>query len=236
MSRSTVGSRMFVLSAWALVAALVLFAFPATGQAAEGNDAQERLNNSVAVLGEILNIPEDGIPAGLLKNAKGIIIIPHMVKGAFIVGASRGKGIVVRRLSKGNWSNPAFVTLQGGSVGFQIGGEATDLIMLITSERGFQALMDDNFKFGANASAAAGPVGRHAAAATNATLQADILSYSRSKGAFAGISLDGAGLTQDKDANAAFYGKAIDLQQITTTRSKQYPAPRMLSLLKPYTP
>jgi lipid-binding SYLF domain-containing protein len=220
----------------ALVAALVVLAFPATGMADTGDDARERLNNSVAVLSEILNIPEQGIPSSLLKDAKGIIIIPHMVKGAFIVGASRGKGIVVRRLPNGGWSNPAFVTLTGGSIGFQIGGEATDLIMLITSERGFQALMDDNFKFGANASAAAGPVGRHAAAATNATLQADILSYSRSKGAFAGISLDGAGLTQDKDANAAFYGKAIDLQQITTTRSKQYPAPRMLSLLKPYTP
>jgi lipid-binding SYLF domain-containing protein len=129
-----------------------------------------------------------------------------------------------------------FVTLSGGSVGFQIGGEATDLIMLITSDRGFQALMDDNFKIGANASAAAGPVGRHAAAATDIQLKADILSYSRSKGAFAGISLDGAGLTQDKDANRDYYGKAIDLQQITTTHSKRYPAPRLLKLLKPYTP
>lgn len=236
MKCPTVGTGVSFLFSLALVAALVVLAFPATGMADTGEDARDRLKNSVAVFSEILNIPEQGIPSSLLKDAKGIIIIPHMVKGAFIVGASRGKGIVVRRLSKGGWSNPAFVTLSGGSIGFQIGGEATDLIMLITSDRGFQALMDDNFKFGANASAAAGPVGRHAAAATDITLKADILSYSRSKGAFAGISLDGAGLTQDKDANAAFYGKVIDLQQITTTRSKRYPAPRMLALLKPYTP
>lgn len=229
-----VGTRVCGLFALAVVVAMVLLAFPTTGLADTGKDARERLNNSVAVFSEILNIPEQGIPADLLKKAQGIIIIPHMVKGAFIVGASRGKGIVVRRL-KGSWSNPAFVTITGGSVGFQIGGEATDLIMLISSERGFQALMDDNFKFGANASVAAGPVGRHAAAATDAKLLADILSYSRSKGAFAGVSLDGAGLTQDKDANEAFYGKAIDLQQVTTARSKQYPAPRLLKLLKPYT-
>jgi lipid-binding SYLF domain-containing protein len=235
MKCSPVGTRISFLFSLTLVAVLVVLALPTTGRAAEGNDAQERLDNSVAVLGEILNIPEEGIPSGLLKNAQGIIIIPHMMKGAFVVGASRGKGIVVRRLSKGGWSNPAFVTLTGGSIGFQIGGEATDLIMLVTSERGFQALLDDNFKIGANASAAAGPVGRHAAAATDAKLQADILSYSRSKGAFAGISLDGAGLTQDKDANRDYYGKAIDLQQITTTHSKNYPAPRLLKLLKPYT-
>jgi lipid-binding SYLF domain-containing protein len=236
MKCSPIGTRVSFLFSLALVAVLFVLALPTTGRAAEGHDAQERLDNSVAVLGEILNIPEEGIPPSLLKNAKGIIIIPHMMKGAFIVGASHGKGIVVRRLPKGNWSNPAFVTLSGGSVGFQIGGEATDLIMLITSDRGFQALMDDNFKIGANASAAAGPVGRHAAAATDIQLKADILSYSRSKGAFAGISLDGAGLTQDKDANRDYYGKAIDLQQITTTHSKRYPAPRLLKLLKPYTP
>jgi lipid-binding SYLF domain-containing protein len=231
MKCPTVGTRVSFLFSFALVVALVVLAFPATGSADTGEDARDRLNNSVVVFSEILDIPEQGIPSSLLQNAKGIIIIPHVVKGAFIVGASRGKGIVVRRLPNGGWSNPAFVTLTGGSIGFQIGGEATDLIMLITSERGFQALMDDNFKFGANASVAAGPVGRHAAAATDAKLLADILSYSRSKGAFAGISLDGAGLTQDKDANAAFYGKAIDLQKITTTQSKRYPAPHMLSLL-----
>lgn len=222
-----------ILSFCLVIALVSLLAPPLL--AGTGKDAQERLDNSVAVFSEILNIPEKGIPPSLVKDAKGIIIIPHMIKAGFIVGANRGKGIVIHRLPGGGWSDPAFVTITGGSIGFQIGGQATDLIMIVRSERGFQALLEDNFKFGANASIAAGPVGRDAAAATDAKLKADILSYSRSKGLFAGISLDGAGLTQDRDANQDFYGKKRDIKAIVGTQSKPYPAPGLLKLLRPFT-
>lgn len=221
----------FVITAFAALSVAFL---PTPVPAASKSDSQERLDNAVEVLGEITNIPEEGIPPSLLRNAKGLIIIPHMVKAGFIVGANRGKGIMVHRLPGGGWSNPAFCTITGGSVGLQIGGQATDLVMVVNSEKGFQALLSDNFKFGGNASVAAGPVGRDASAATDAKLKADIYSYSRSKGVFAGVSLEGAGLTSDDDANTAFYGKPADRKKLLSAQDKPYPAPRLLEILKKY--
>lgn len=201
-------------------------------------DTYDRMNSSIEVLTELLNIPEGGVPRGLLKKCQGLVIIPHMVKGAFIVGAARGKGIMIHRLPGGKWSNPSFVTITAGSVGFQIGGQATDLLLVINNERGFQAMLEDNFKFGANASVAAGPVGRDAAAGTDAKLKADIVSYSRSKGVFAGISLDGAGLTNDTEANTAFYGKLVNHRTLLSTQNNPYPeaARPLLKILGPFGP
>lgn len=204
--------------------------------AASAKDSQERLDNSIEVLGEIINIPEQSIPPGLLRNAKGLIVIPHMLKAGFILGANRGKGIMVHRLPGGVWSNPAFCTITGGSLGFQIGGQATDLVMVVNSEKGFQALLSDSFKFGAGASIAAGPVGRDTSAATDAKLKADIYSYSRTKGLFAGVSLEGAGLTSDDEANTAFYNKLSNRKQILSIHGNPYPAPKLLEILKKYPP
>jgi SH3 domain-containing YSC84-like protein 1 len=217
----------------ALIASLSVPARAAINQ----KEANERMALSIEVLGEIINIPEQGIPKSVLTKAKGLIIIPHMVKGGFIVAANRGHGVIIHRLANGAWSDPTFCTITGGSVGFQIGGQATDLILVVNNEKGFQALLSDNFKFGGQASVAAGPVGRDASAGTNATLQAEIYSYSRSKGVFAGVSLEGAGLTIDSDANTAFYGKPVDAKQVVASQSKPYPAAAqgLLKLLKPYT-
>lgn len=200
-------------------------------------DVEKRLANSIEVLSEIINIPEGGIPNSLLRKCQGLVIVPHLIKGGFIVGGQHGKGIVVHRLPGGRWSAPGFVDITGGSIGFQIGGEATDLVMVVNSEKGFQALLSSNFKFGANASAAAGPVGRDAAAGTDAKLSADIFTYSRSKGAFAGVSLEGAGCSTDDSANKAFYGRDIDEKVLLNKTTKPYPAQaqRLLELLKPYT-
>jgi lipid-binding SYLF domain-containing protein len=224
------------LASLAMLLALTV-ALPLPARAAINNKgANERMALSIEVLGEIIHIPEQGIPKSVLTKAKGLIIIPHMVKGSFIVGANRGHGIIIHRLADGAWSDPTFCTITGGSVGFQIGGQATDLIMVVNNEKGFQALMGDNFKFGGQASAAAGPVGRDASAGTNATLKAEIYSYSRTKGIFAGVSLEGAGLTIDSDANTAFYGQPVDAKQVVQRHSNPYPAAAqgLMKLLKPF--
>ena len=195
-------------------------------------EVKERLLNSIEVLQDILGIKEKGIPISLLEKCKALIIIPHMIKGGFVIGAARGKGIMIHRLPNGAWSDPAFCTITAGSIGFQIGGQATDLVLVVNSEKGFQALLSDNFKFGAGASIAAGPVGRDATASTDAKLKADIYSYSRSKGLFAGISLEGAGLTSDNDSNTDFYGKTIAREILLSRHSQPYPAPELIKLLK----
>lgn len=222
----------------AIVLALAVVLSVPAGAAISQKEANERMALSTEVLGEIINIPEQGIPTSVLTGAKGLIIIPHMVKGGFILAANRGHGVIIHRLPNGAWSDPTFCTITGGSVGFQIGGQATDLILVVNNEKGFQALLSDNFKFGGQASVAAGPVGRDASAGTDAKLSAEIYSYSRTKGVFAGISLEGAGLTMDSDANTAFYGKPVDPKQLVSRHSKPYPAAAqgLLKLLKPYTP
>ncbi len=168
-------------------------------------DATERLNNATSVMHEIMGMPDKGIPEEVLEHAKCVAVIPHMVKGGFIFGAKEGKGVATCRTADG-WSAPAFITISGGNWGLQIGVEAVDLVMIIQNEKGMQRLLESNFHVGGDASAAAGPVGRHAEAGTDWKMDTEILTYSRAKGAFAGLTLEGASLRQDSDSRLAMYG------------------------------
>ncbi|HUQ91196.1 MAG TPA: lipid-binding SYLF domain-containing protein [Bryobacteraceae bacterium] len=170
-----------------------------------GESAPGRLQEASEVLGEIMATPDKGIPQDLLERANCIVIVPGLKKGAFIVGGKYGRGFVSCRRAHG-WSAPAGIKVEGGSVGFQIGGSETDAIMLVMNERGGQKLMSSKFTLGADASIAGGPVGRTAAAQTDAKMTAEILTYSRSRGVFAGVALDGATLRPDEDANGELYG------------------------------
>jgi SH3 domain-containing YSC84-like protein 1 len=171
-------------------------------------DATERLDNAKQVLHEIMGMPDKGIPEEVLEHAKCIAVVPHMVKGGFVFGGKGGKGVATCRTSNG-WSAPAFITISGGNWGLQIGLEAVDLVMIIQNEKGMQKLLESNFHLGADASAAAGPVGRHAEAGTDWKLDAEILTYSRAKGAFAGLTLEGASIRQDNDSRHAIYGPNV---------------------------
>ena len=170
-------------------------------------DATERLDNATSVMHEIMGIPDKGIPDEVLQHAKCIAVIPHMVKGGFVFGAKGGKGVATCRTADG-WSAPAFITISGGSWGLQIGVEAVDVVMIFQNDKAMQRLLSSNFQIGADASAAAGPVGRHATAGTDWKLDTEILTYSRAKGAFAGLTLTGASLRQDSDSRHAMYGDA----------------------------
>ena len=186
-------------------------------------DATDRLNNATAVLHEIMGMPDKGIPEEVLEHAKCVAVIPHMVKGGFVFGAKGGKGVATCRTADG-WSAPAFITISGGSWGLQIGVEAVDLVLIIQNEKGMQKLLSSNFHVGADASAAAGPVGRHAEAGTDWKMDTEILTYSRAKGAFAGLTLEGASIRQDSDSRHAIYGRKV------TTRALllgQVAAPRV---------
>jgi lipid-binding SYLF domain-containing protein len=168
------------------------------------------------VLEEALNIPE-GIPQDLLDKARCVVVMPSVVKGAFIVGASYGRGTMVCRTGSdfsGPWGPPAMYALEGGSIGFQIGGQATDFIFLVMNERGAQSLLHSKVRLGADVSAAAGPVGRTATADTDAYLRSQILSYSRARGVFAGVSLAGSTLRPDNDANRLLYGRRAEASEI----------------------
>ena len=171
-------------------------------------DATERLENSKQVLHEIMGMPDKGIPEEVLEHAKCIAVVPHMVKGGFVFGGKGGKGVATCRTSNG-WSAPAFITISGGNWGLQIGLEAVDLVMIIQNEKGMQKLLESNLHLGADASAAAGPVGRHAEAGTDWKMNAEILTYSRAKGAFAGLTLEGASIRQDNDSRHAIYGPKV---------------------------
>jgi len=180
------------------------------------NKEQKRLENSGTVMQEVMGIP-DNIPQELLEKAECIIVFPSVLKAAFVVGGSYGRGAMVCRTGehfRGPWGAPAMYALEGGSVGFQLGGQATDLVLLVMNERGASAILDSKVKLGADASAAAGPKGRDASADTDATLRAEILSYSRSRGLFAGVSLEGSTLRPDNDANADVYGHKITAREI----------------------
>src|SRR5271156_855226 len=188
----------------------------ATLCSAHPNKEQERLENSGVVMQEIMNIP-DNIPQQVLEKADCVIVFPSVLKAAFVVGASYGRGAMVCRTGKdfrGPWGAPAIYALEGGSVGFQIGGQATDLVLLVMNDRGASSILNSKVKLGADASAAAGPVGRNAAADTDVTMRAEILTYSRARGAFIGISLAGSTLRPDNDANERIYGKKIDAKDI----------------------
>ena len=166
------------------------------------------VDDSRDVLNEIMSIPASGIPASLLANAQGIVIVPDLVKGGFILGLRHGRGIVMVRDERGSWRPPSFVTLTGGSVGWQIGLQVTDVVLVFKTRSSVQGLLRGKFTIGANAAAAAGPVGREAAAATDTQLLAEIFTWSRSRGLFAGVSLDGSALEIDQKGNTAFYGGA----------------------------
>src|SRR5882757_1311969 len=189
-----------------LIAMLSLGALCWAGSARE--DATERLENATDVLHEIMGMPDKGIPEEVLEHAKCVAVVPHMIKGGFVFGGKGGKGVATCRTSNG-WSAPAFITISGGNWGLQIGVEAVDLVMIIQNEKGMQKLLSSNFHVGADASAAAGPVGRHAEAGTNWKMDKEILTYSRAKGVFAGLTLEGASIRQDSDSRHAIYGPTV---------------------------
>lgn len=182
--------------------------------AKDTRDETERARDSAAVLTEMLNAPDAEIPAELLEEAKAIAVIPHVIKGAFGVGGSYGKGLVSQRKADGSWSPPSFIEVGGASFGLQIGAEATDYLLIFTNREGMEPLLKGKVKLGGEASVAAGPVGRTANAATDVTLDAAVYSYSRSKGAFAGVSLDGTVLSIDDSANENTYGKRVSAEDI----------------------
>ena len=196
-----------------LISGLALGLVP--GGSAFASDETERLVAARETLQEILAIPDKGIPQDLLKKAHCVVVVPGVKKGAFIVGAEYGKGFVSCRGAKAQqWSAPAAIRMEGGSVGFQIGGSETDVVLLVMNEKGADRLMSSQFKLGGDASVAAGPVGRTANAATDATMRAEILSWSKSRGVFAGVSLSGSTLREDRDANKSLYGKELGTRDV----------------------
>src|ERR1041384_3755555 len=166
----------------------------------------DRVDGAGTILNEIMSAPDAGIPDNVMGSAKCVAVIPSYLKGAFVVGASYGKGVASCRTTSG-WSAPAFFRIEGGSFGFQIGGQAVDLIMLVMNDEGIRQLLSSKFKLGANASVAAGPVGRHAEGSTDWKMRAEVLTYSRARGLFAGITFNGAVIHQDEDATRELYGR-----------------------------
>jgi lipid-binding SYLF domain-containing protein len=173
----------------------------------------ERLENARTVIAEIMQTPDKGIPDGIVKQATCIAVVPSFKKGAFILGAQYGQGVVTCRTGRG-WSGPVFIRMAGGSLGFQIGGQGTDLVLVAVNDRGMQALLKDKFKIGGDAAASAGPVGRNAQASTDLKLNAELLTYSRSKGLFAGIDLDGTTVSQNTDDTTILYGSPHTFEEI----------------------
>jgi len=184
-----------------------------TDSTGDQSDIVKRMNNAATVLTEIMSTPEKSIPDKVLSDARCIAIIPSMIKIAIGFGGSHGKGVATCRTDRG-WSPPAPITVTGGSWGLQLGGQAVDLVMLVMNQKGMDSLLESKFKLGADASAAAGPVGRDSAADTDWKLKAEVLSYSRARGLFAGINLNGAAITQDKDETRILYGKMVPFKDI----------------------
>jgi len=223
--------KLTLLACLGLVATAPLFA---------ANKEQKRLENAGVVMQEIMNTPEN-IPQEVIEKAECVIVFPSVLKAAFVVGASYGRGAMVCRTGKdfrGPWGAPAMYALEGGSVGFQIGGQATDLVLLVMNDRGASSILDSKVKLGADASVAAGPVGRDAAANTDAYLRAEVLSYSRSRGLFAGISLEGSTLRPDDDATADVYGRKLAARQILLGGEIRTPASgrHLVAVLAKYAP
>ena len=181
---------------------------------AANNDTANRLNAAADVVSEIMATPDKGIPQDLLDKAACAVIIPNVKKGAFIIGAKYGRGFIVCRRANRGWSAPAGVKVEGGSVGFQIGGSETDVVMLLMNQSAIDKLLSSKFTIGADASAVAGPVGRTASAQTDAQLHAELLTYSRARGLFAGVSLDGATLRPDDEANKDMYGRKMSNKDV----------------------
>lgn len=208
------------MKAFVLAASLLL---PATGMMAR--TAQERLRDATDTFNEIMATPDKGIPQDLLAKAQCVVIIPGAKKAAFLVGGEYGRGFAVcRRQSGTGWGAPGAVRMEGASVGFQIGGSSTDLVLLVMNKDGMEKLLRDKFKLGADASVAAGPVGRTASAETDAMMHAEILAWSRSRGLFGGVSVAGSTLRNDLDENEALYGRKLDNREVVMTGIARPPA------------
>jgi SH3 domain-containing YSC84-like protein 1 len=205
-----------------LFASLCTFALAADDQAKESK-ATDRVQAAANVLNQIQGAPDSGIPREILSKAECVAVVPSMLNGGFIVGAKYGRGLASCRTPKG-WSAPAFFMTTGGSVGFQIGGQAVDLVMLIMNNDGMQHLLSSKFALGADASVAAGPVGRHAEGNTDWKMRAQVLTYSRARGVFAGVSLNGAVVKQDKDSTREFYGHMVTFKAALTGEVDPPPA------------
>jgi SH3 domain-containing YSC84-like protein 1 len=211
-----------------LMMAMVLFGLPASAQKDENN----RIRNAGKVMVEILNVPDD-IPQDLLDKAECVIVLPSVLKFAFGFGGSYGRGVMTCRSGAeftGHWSAPSMMALEGGSFGFQLGGQATDFVLLVMNQRGADSILTNQVKLGGDLAAAAGPKGRSAAASTDVSLRAEILSYSRSRGLFAGISLEGSTLRPDNDGNERLYGRGVTGQNIVIN-SKIRPSASAKALL-----
>lgn len=189
---------------------LLTLALPALA----ASEVEGRTDNALRVLGEIMQAPDKRVPDKLLARAEAIAVIPDVIKASLVIGGRRGKGLIAVRAPDGTWSNPAFVTLTGGSVGFQAGVQSTDVVLVFRTRRGVDGVVNGKFTLGADASVAAGPVGRAANASTDAQLKAEIYSYSRNRGLFAGVALDGAVIGIDHDANQAAYGASVSARRI----------------------
>lgn len=219
--------------------ALGLAAFPVLTTAAD-EKGSDRLENCGMVLADIMNVPDD-IPATLIDKAECVIVIPSVVKGAFLIGGSYGRGAMSCRAGanfSGPWSAPTMIALEGGSIGFQLGGQATDFVILVMNPRGATSILKSKVKLGADASAAAGPKGRDAQADTDATLRAEMLTYSRARGLFAGVSLEGSTLRPDNNLNEDVYGKKVTAEDIVLNGAVPAPAAAklMLSTLTQHSP
>ena len=189
-----------------LLAAVSILAILLTSPADAATREEKRVADAADVVDQLSRIPEKSIPPSLLSRAYAVAVIPNVVRAAFGLGARRGKGVLVVRQDDNSWSNPAFITLTGGSVGWQVGAESADVILVFKTRKGVDGIANGKLTLGANASVAAGPVGRQTAVATDITFEAEVYSYSRTRGLFAGVALEGAGVTMDRKANARFYG------------------------------
>jgi lipid-binding SYLF domain-containing protein len=197
------------------LAVMLLVLATTVADALAQSDQADRVRESATVIGEIMGAPDKSIPVSILEKAEAIAVFPSTIKGALLIGAQRGRGIItVRDRTKNEWSPPAFLTLTGGSFGLQIGGQAVDIVLVVQNRRGVENLLRNQFEIGGEASATAGPVGRDAAASTDIQLRAEILAYSRSRGLFAGISVKGAAVREDQDSNNVFYGSRFRSRDI----------------------
>jgi lipid-binding SYLF domain-containing protein len=220
-------------------ASLMLLLTTATlSSAASANESEKRIRESTAVLREILEAKDKGVPEDLLEKAQCVGVVPNLKRAGFIIGAKYGKGIVVCREPNGRgWSAPSTARIEGGSIGLQIGAGETDVVFIVMNKRGMDKLMEDKFTIGADVSAMAGPVGRSAEARTDAMLHAEILSYSRSRGVFAGVSLEGATLRPDNEDNQKLYGREVSQREILTGKVSPPPAAEELyAVLNQYAP
>jgi SH3 domain-containing YSC84-like protein 1 len=211
-------------AAAAIAATILLAVVHLPAQTSTESDEAKRIRESVTVFSEIMAAGDNAIPKEILAKAEGVAIFPSTIKAGFIVGGTRGRGILSAR-NEGAWSSPAFLTLTGGSFGLQIGGQAADIILVIMNRRGLENLVSNQFKVGADAAVAAGPVGREAQAATDIQMRAQILSYSRARGLFAGVTINGGTIRQDQDANQRFYGKKLETKQIVFANDAGSPEP-----------